>query len=478
MTSTILRSPRVRPADTTPASGGLAARYRTQGVRRQRAADALYVLGWLVIVGTVALWLADGGLAGFGSVAATFTSLGIVTGLVATASLVLMLWLAARVPAIDAAIGHDKALALHAALGQWTFLGLVAHGVFLLIGYALSDGLSLVAEFALLFGFHDFGLAIASIALLTAVSISSVVAARRRLPYEVWQGIHLLTYAAVLASLPHQFSMGGLFADGVAKWTWVALFGATFFALLTFRVFTPLAASLEHRFAVTAITREASDVVSVELTGRRVAALGVKAGQFFHWRFLAPGLWWHQHPFSISAAPHGDTLRVTVRALGPGTDALLRRLRVGTPVMIEGPYGVFTDAARTASDVVLVGIGIGIAPIRALLEETSFDPGHATVIVRASTLEQVYLGREIDALCRAKGARLIVLVGRRGLTRAGTPSWLPATHAGLTLADLVGPLADADVYVCGPSAAADLVLADARAAGVGDHRLHHERFSW
>ena len=477
MTSTLIAPQGHDTRTWAPPREALGVRYARQGSERRLAADVLYVVGWLVLAIPVGIWLASGGLSSFATLAGTIKAVGVLTGLVATAAMVVMLWLSARVPFIDRTIGHDRALALHSALGQWVFGGLIAHGLFLVTAYALGDGIGMFAEFLTLLGVGDFVLAVASIVLLTAVSISSVVAVKAKLPHEVWQGIHLVTYAAVLVALPHQFTMSGLFASGIAFWYWSALFAATFFVMLMYRVFLPLMASLEHRVVVSHVTFETPDVATIEFTGRHLDALGTKAGQFFHWRFLAPGLWWHQHPFSVSAAPTPQTLRITVRALGAGTRQLLDRVRPGMPVFLEGPYGIFTDAARTAPDVVMVGIGIGIAPVRALLEETEFAPGHGTVVLRASTDAEVFLGREVAELCRAKGARLIVLTGHRGLRADGSASWLPATHAGLSLADLTG-VADADVYICGPQAAAELVVADAVAAGVPASRIHHERFAW
>jgi len=37
-------------------------------------------------------------------------------------------------------------------------------------------------------------------------------------------------------------------------------------------------------------------------------------------------------------------------------------------------------------------------------------------------------------------------------------------------------LLDSDLYVCGPQAWSDLVVREARLAGVPEHRIHQERF--
>lgn len=454
---------------------------RTFSARRHRRTVARGVLAagaWAVVAIPLGFWLAGGGLAAMtASVSGLMIGLGILCGLVATSAMTLMLWLSARVPFIDRTIGHDKALALHKSLGQWTFGGLVLHGLYLVTGYALADRVSWWRELATLWGVGDIALAIVALALLAAVAVSSIAAARRRLGHEVWQGIHLVTYAAILLALPHQFTASGLFASGPARWFWLAWWGATFFVMLAWRVLLPLFASTEHALRVSRVVRETPDTVSIEMTGRRIADLGARPGQFMHFRFLQAGLWWHQHPFSLSASPAGDTLRVTVRMLGDGTRRLATTLRPGTRVLFEGPYGVFTDAARTAPDLVLVGFGIGAAPLRALLETAEFVPGHATVILRAASDGELAHLREFDAWCRARGARLMVLSGHRGVRDDGGVSWLPASHAAFTLADLA-PLRDADVYICGPEGATELVVADARAAGLPDDRIHREAFAW
>jgi predicted ferric reductase len=468
------RPPRPRP-DTAKA---LRRRFDVRTRSRNLRAGSLTVIAWVSVSASIALWLADGGLAKVTSVGKGMTAVGILTGLVATDLMLLMLLLAARIPYVDRAFGHDHAVALHSKLGKWVIYGLLLHGWFLLCGYAATDRLGLDAELSSLLSVNDLVLSVCGLGVLAGVGISSIIAVKKSLPYEVWHVIHLATYVAVGLSIPHQFSMSGLFAEGtLQRWYWIGLLLVTGFLLLAYRIFLPLFASFEHQLVVSRVVYEDADVVSIEMRGRNLPALDVEAGQFFHWRFLAKGLWWHQHPFSVSAAPTGDTLRITIRALGKGTAALMN-VRPGTKVMIEGPYGIFTDVTRTTPGLTLVGIGIGIAPIRAILEATAIVPGRATVILRAHTNQQLYLSREIDAICRARGARLITLVGSRTKNRLGETTWLPESHHSLRLGDLVPDVANTDVYVCGPQAVSDLAIADALAAGTPPDAIHNERFSW
>jgi predicted ferric reductase len=447
--------------------------------------DLLAVVAWASVAAAVALWLADGGAAGISSPASAFTAVGIVAGLAGMDLVLLMLLLAARIPFVDRTIGHDRALEFHRNLGKPSLYLLLAHGLLVAVGYGIAEGLDPVSEsIALWVLVPDMWQAFVSMGLFIAVVVTSLVAVRRRFPYEFWYAVHLLTYVAVGTSIPHQFSVGALFAEGTwQRWYWLAICAATGAALLYFRVVQPLVATLRYRLTVSRVQRIAPGVVNIEMTGLRLNRVAGTGGRFFIWRFLAPGLWWQSHPFSLSAEPLGvgpggeGTLRITVRSLGRGS-AQLARLRTGTKVAVEGPYGLFGTAARSREKVVMIGAGIGITPLRALLETTPFAHGDATVLLRGHTDRELFLSEEILAISRRRGVRLFHLTGARA--QWDSNSWLPgeAVRAGYNLAAYAPDIADSDVYICGPSQWASSVIAEARTAGVRPEQIHHERFDW
>lgn len=443
-----------------------------------RLADTLQVLCVVSVAIVVAIFLADGGAARFTTPSETLTSMGIVSGLVGSDLLLVMLLLAARLPLIDRAFGHDRAMAVHQSLGKPALYLLLAHAALLIGGYALADNSTLPAEmWTMLTQLPDMPLAFVGLALLIVVVISSIVVVRRRFRYEAWHAVHLLAYLAVLVSIPHQLSVGGLLRDGsIQRYYWLALYVAVAGSVLLFRFIIPVVRSIRHRLVVTGVDRVAPGVVSIRLGGRHLRALNASSGQFFIWRFWTPGLWWQAHPFSLSAAPGGDSLRITVRGLGDAS-VKLPALPRGTRVSFEGPYGLFTERARTSPRIVLVAAGIGVAPIRSLLESASFEPGGATVLLRSPSLGDRYLADEMAELCARRGATLRVIAGHRP---PGVDSWLPAdaAAAGITLATLVPELLEADLYVCGPRRWTDAVVRDARSAGMPGRQIHYERFDW
>jgi ferredoxin-NADP reductase len=235
--------------------------------------------------------------------------------------------------------------------------------------------------------------------------------------------------------------------------------------VLVARVGLPVWRSVRHRLAVVAVTPEGPDTFSVLLRGRRLDRLPVAGGQFLQWRFLRRGLWWQAHPYSLSAAPTGRHLRITVKDLGDHSSALAG-LAPGTRVGIEGPYGAFTADRRHGDRVLLIGAGVGITPIRALLEELPED-ADVEVLVRGSRPEDLVLRDEVAEHVRRRGGRLHELVGPREAVRLD--------HTALT--GLVPDIARRDVYLCGPEPFQDALVAAARQAGVPASHLHHESFT-
>jgi predicted ferric reductase len=444
--------------------------------RRSAAADALVVAIWTSSAIAVALFLAAHGPSQFGTVAAAVTSVGILCGLVGSNLILIMLVLAARIPLIDRAVGHDRAMKLHRQLGKPALYLLLGHGLVLLIGYALAANVNPLAEIPALWALPDIPLAIIGLGLFLVVVVSSLVAVRRRFPYEFWHVIHLLSYVAVAFAIPHQFSEGGVLAGGFSRYYWIALFVVALGSILIFRFISPLVRSLRHDIRVTEIEVVGPDVVSIHLAGHDLRALGSAGGQFFVWRFWTGKTWWHAHPISLSATPTNSAARITVRALGNGSTEL-GMLPVGTRVWFEGPYGLFTDAARTSPKLAIVAAGIGVTPVRALLEHSRLAPGEATILLRASSERQSYLWDEMESLARDRAANFYTMVGPRP-PRVST--WLSERDhvRNVTLRSTFPDLADSDLYVCGPQAWTDLVVRDARALGLPSHQIHTERFDW
>ncbi len=433
---------------------------------------------WLVVVANAivvsAMWVIHGGLGQLGTLAGQLTAAGQITALLGTYFALVGIVLMSRSPWLDQLFGLGGLARWHKWIGFLTLWLLVAHGVFTTLGFAATAGVSIVDELgALLLSYPYVLMATVALGLMVAVGVASVKAARRRLSYETWYGIHLYAYIAVALAFLHELAVGTDFVDDtVAQAYWVALYVAVIVLVVVFRIGQPIALTLRHRFRVAEVRRESPSAVSIYITGRHLERLAVRAGQFFYWRFLTGGGWWRAHPFSLSAAPNGKYLRITVKSSGDDT-AWIQQVKPGTRLFAEGPYGAFTGLRRRYARVLLIAGGIGITPLRALLEEFRGFHGAITVIYRASSWENVVFRDEIDELGKAQGAQIHYLVGQR---RTGGRHAQPLDAR--SIARMVPDVRLRDVFVCGPDQMMASVQRSLRALDVANNQIHVERFAY
>jgi predicted ferric reductase len=404
---------------------------------------------------------------GTGAAAGALAEIARLCGLLGAYLVLVELLLLARLPVLDRLYGFGNLTAWHRWNGRACVTLLVAHAVLILVAYARADDRSLPGELLrLIQQFPGVITAIAGLALLIAVALSSAVIVRRRLRYETWYFVHLYAYLAVALAFSHQLATGTAFVGRpLARTFWTALYVATLVAIVGFRIVLPVARSVRHRLRVARVIEEAPGFASIEIAGTGLDRLGARSGQFFGWRFLTRDRWWESHPFSLSAAPEPGRLRITVKGVGDFSGRL-RSLTPGTRVIAEGPFGAFTTAARRRPRVVLIAGGVGITPIRALLEDMPGAPGDIAVVYRARRAEDVILRAELDELAGRRGAEVHYVVGGGDALSAER------------LRALVPDLTDRDVYLCGSPAMTRTTRASLAHAGVPRGHIVTERFAY
>jgi ferredoxin-NADP reductase/DMSO/TMAO reductase YedYZ heme-binding membrane subunit len=449
--------------------------------RRSRL-DAAVRLGsivalWLMLLLVTFWWVEDRGVQDLSGWATGLVSTGRLTGLVASVLLLAQVLLMARVPALEKACGQDRLARVHRLVGFTSFNLMLAHVVLITWGYAAGKVLATPGTlWDLVVDYPGMLLATAGTLCLFLVVLTSVRAARRRLRYESWHLLHLYAYLGVGLALPHQLWTGQQFVGSPAKtffwWTaWALAAGA----VLVWRIALPLWHNLRHQLRVTRVVPEGPGIWSVYLTGRRLDRLRVEAGQFFTWRFLHGPGWSRANPYSLSAAPDGHSLRVTVQTVGDGSNAL-SSLRPGTRALAEGPFGRLSPRARTRRKVALIGAGVGLTPLRALAEGLKYAPGEAILIERFTT--HPLFARELDALSHERGLQLLRLPGRRRRPDSWLGDGIGTTDDLTALLFWIPDVAERDVYLCGPAAWTALVERTLLAAGLAADHIHVETFAW
>ncbi|TRZ85417.1 MAG: hypothetical protein D4R85_02270 [Streptomycetaceae bacterium] len=417
---------------------------------------------------TVALQIETTTREDWASVYAILTSISRSFALIGTYLALVGLVLVARVPWIESSVGHDRLVTWHRKLGPYSLFLIGFHVLFVAIGYAGLEQIPTIIEiWRMVTRFPWMLPAFVGFIFMMAAGITSYKKARARMSYETWWTVHLYTYLAIALSFMHQVLTGPMFiGHPLNRFFWNVLYLAVAATLITWRFAIPVIRSLRLGLKVEQVIKEGPGVFSIIMKGRNVDSLGAQGGQFFGWRFLTKGHWFISHPYSLSAAPTKKYLRVTVKDLGDHSGSVTF-IKPETRVFLEGPYGAFTAGRASKGHVTLIGGGVGITPIRAIMEE--FPPNvEVDVIFRTSKKEDLVLKEELDYLAEERGARVHYLIGPR------SEHPMDAKY----IMRIVPTFRDSDVYICGPTPLVDAVREAARNVGIPKNRFHDEAFAF
>ncbi|MEI8105892.1 MAG: ferric reductase-like transmembrane domain-containing protein [Actinomycetes bacterium] len=487
-------------SDTSPSATRSVVRKRPVRWGRTAVSAALWIFVLGNLVGILWIWK-NGGGDGLGYHWHTFddflVGMGRLTAFLSGYFALIEVVLLARLPFLERMVGFDRLTVWHRWGGHAVLDLAIAHVIFTVWGYAKQDGNNFFSEYwdwltlpqpkapgAVTFTpgqplnltinssatspYPGIITATVGTALLVAVLVTSLVVVKKRLSYEWWYAVHFTAYAGIALAWFHMIPDGNdLVIDHVAASYWKSLYILSLGLVIWFRLLIPIVNIWRLQLRVTEVVHEGPGVISLRVEGRGLARLGTKPGQFFFWRFLTKGFWYTQHPFSISEAPHGNTLRITVKNLGDHT-AKFDQIKVGTRTIIEGPFGVFTDEGRNGNKALLIAGGIGITPIRAMLEEMD---GDVIALYRVVSNDDIVFSDELDKISRERGSKVSYVVGDH--TTDEGRDLLSARH----LQELVPDIAERHVYLCGPTAMVDAIVANLERANVSRDHLHVERFA-
>jgi predicted ferric reductase len=442
---------------------------RRHGPGRYRTGNRLffYTLFYFALAASVEVWWLNTPGGSVATPADALIAAGRVTGMIGGFVLLVQVLMMSRAAWLEVWVGAHELLIWHRSLGGAVVVVVLGHAVLIVMGYAAAEHASLAHEtWSMLTTYRDMISAFIATGILVAVGVLAIRAIRRRIRYEVWYYLHLTSYLVLLLGYGHQFTDGADLQTGFARWYWISLYVFVLVCLVWGRVIEPLWLNLRHRLRVLDVVPEGSGMVSIYIGGRRLDRLDAQAGQYFRWRFLARGCWWQAHPFSLSAAPNADWLRITVKIVGDHTGDL-QYIERGARVFAEGPSGAFTADQRLRHGALLIAGGSGIAPIRALLEEL---PRGTIVIYRASSAEDIIFTDELEWLADSRDLEIFYVVGSRtdpGPREVMTPKGLRRR---------VPDVSRRDVYLCGPPGLIEASVGILRRLRVPKKQIHLDPF--
>ena len=165
-----------------------------------------------------------------------------------------------------------------------------------------------------------------------------------------------------------------------------------------------------------------------------------------------------------------DGIELTIRGAGPATKAMCA-LRRGDSLGVRGPLGRGWPLEAAGRDVVIVTGGIGLAPLRPLLDAIVADRdrfGDVRLFYGARTpADRLF----VDELSSARGAATDIDVGQT-VDRAG-PEWIGRVGVVTELFDQAAwDGANVIAFVCGPERMMEATVDVLRSAGRPRDRIY------
>jgi NAD(P)H-flavin reductase/hemoglobin-like flavoprotein len=220
----------------------------------------------------------------------------------------------------------------------------------------------------------------------------------------------------------------------------------------------------ERRTIEVAVLRIAPDVPLRYLPGQSVAVECEARPRV--WRF-----------YSMANAPRDDgTIDFHVRVIDGGTvsNALARRVAVGSRLRLGPPVGTLRLDPASRRGMVLAAGSTGLAPLKAMIEQAAdhADPPPVHLVFGARTPGELYDLADLEK-------------------KAEQWPWLTVTPAVSadhdyrgekgTVADVIGRrvrLTDQDAYICGSPAMVTATAGRLQSLGMPQDHIHFEDFSW
>lgn len=395
-------------------------------------------------------------------------------GLLATFCALTQFVLMGRAGWLEPIFGLDRLAIFHRRNGVATILLIVAHSVSMILTHALLSGLGLEKGIVFTLGLPYVWLAAIAESLFIVTVGASIIIVRKHLKFETWYAVHLFNYAAIAIVPFHQFANGSdLLTNPALRYYWLSLYAFAALNLIIWRFGRTGWLYMRHQFRVEKVVQETPTATSVYITGKNLAKFNAAAGKFIMVRFLDKQRAWQEHPFSLSMLPNAQHFRITVRQLGDFTNSV-PNIKPGTPLWVSGPFGAFTHQLQRTNKVVYIAGGIGITPIRSMVEERAARGQKDTAILlygNRTQADTALLG-ELQTFAAQINMPIYNVLSEQPNYR-GEKGFIDKEK----IARLVPDVVSRDVFLCGPPPMMAGIKKALRELGVPDSQVHYERFA-
>jgi ferredoxin-NADP reductase/predicted pyridoxine 5'-phosphate oxidase superfamily flavin-nucleotide-binding protein len=247
-------------------------------------------------------------------------------------------------------------------------------------------------------------------------------------------------------------------------------------------------------YRVTRVQPESTNVTSFYLEPEDAGAVPChQAGQFLPLELHPPGV---DKPirrtYTISNAPNGEYLRLSIKREGPAgpdlppglaSNSFHDHVRVGTILRAMAPRGKFTLDECSVRPVVLLSAGVGITPMISMLEqlvassETCGCERSVWFIHGARNgAEHAFSAHVRDLGEQCERVRAHFRYSRPAEGEKQGRHFDSVGHVDISLMKSLLPFDDYDFYLCGPTLFMQAMHEGLKSLNVSDARIHYEFF--
>lgn len=288
------------------------------------------------------------------------------------------------------------------------------------------------------------------------------IAAYRKIPYHIFQITHKLIPVLYLFIAFHAFAT--IFRGG-----WVGTAGGVI--LHAFVIFSTVCAvitilqltGIKHRYKGTVKNIKNIQDSIIEIQIETDSRLEYKAGQFVFLKFKFS---FEPHPFSIASYNNSNILTFYIKESGDYTNKLIKNVKNGEHVSIEGPYGEFTFDDKNTSQLWIAG-GIGITPFLAALEYLILNKNNKNITLILSCAGKSPFDDRINTLCSKANVKLITV----DTDKEGMLSYEK-------IKKLAPDISSSSIWFCGPYGFRRNIEKGLKADNIDIKNLHYDSFTF
>lgn len=306
---------------------------------------------------------------------------------------------------------------------------------------------------------------IAMILIFLGILLSAAPFFKQRIPYRKWLTAHRLMGPFYVVGVSHAILVPTLTSQLPLVRTYVFGMALMGIAAWLYRVFLHRLLHPSSSYRVADVKPFDGSVLAVEMTPVQ-DPLQFAPGQFAFFTFSGINRR-ESHPFTIASSPEQDRLRVAIKNLGDFTESLQTQVRIGDPVKVEGPYGVFTQNRSSASRQVWIAGGIGITPFLSMAHDLKNSELEVVLYWSVCNKEEAHFNDELQSLAKQTP----------GLTYH---LWL-SDETGLLTAEAMLEIEytqELNVFICGPEAMRHSLTDQFRALGIPRRNIYSEEFAF